>query len=255
MDLAGATLVAVAEAAHHDNEESRRPCPGRARIHRLALGLAARAQADDAGRLAQRATGPSRDHVEDSVGLRDDEQRRATGRGRSIRRRCWPHRGAYPAYTLQLSSAADEHVGFRVDGHPARVVRPGEHHIHRCSRAGQRIQPPEIFHHGESYEALMEARRACRAELERMSGSADRGAAAKSMKTSACLVPDPRRVSALRPRVVNHLVGDPDRHGPAHNHAGSTGARFPLRDKELDSGNSKAGGERDTRGCRALGLA
>jgi hypothetical protein len=88
-----------------------------------------------------------------------------------------------PEYRLQLSSAADEHVEFRVDGRPARVVRysvvlrsldeggratavrvfdnshcPAEHHMHRCNRAGQRIQPPEIFHHGEPYEALMEAR-------------------------------------------------------------------------------------------------
>jgi hypothetical protein len=87
------------------------------------------------------------------------------------------------AYTLQLSSDADELVEFTVAGHPAAVTRYSvvlrhidqsgratavrvfdnshdrdEHHMHRCDRNGQREQPPEIFHHGQAYEALKEAR-------------------------------------------------------------------------------------------------
>jgi hypothetical protein len=88
-----------------------------------------------------------------------------------------------PAYRLQLAHDADELVAFEVGGHPPTVIRysavlrhldrtgnatavrvydnshgPGEHHMHRCDREGQRQQPPELFHHGEAYEALEEAR-------------------------------------------------------------------------------------------------
>lgn len=88
-----------------------------------------------------------------------------------------------PEFRLQLSNDADELVEFAVEGRPATVDRysvvlryldaagratavrvydnshnPDEHHMHRCDREGHRRQPPEIFHHGEPYEALQEAR-------------------------------------------------------------------------------------------------
>lgn len=88
-----------------------------------------------------------------------------------------------PEYRLQLSHDADELVALEVGGHPPTVTRysvvlrfldragnptavrvydnshdPSEHHMHRCDREGRRQQPPEIFHHGEPYEALKEAR-------------------------------------------------------------------------------------------------
>jgi hypothetical protein len=88
-----------------------------------------------------------------------------------------------PIFRLQLSHDADELVEFEVGGRPASVIRysvvlrhldpagnatavrvydnshdPSEHHMHRCDREGRRRQPPELFHHGEPLEALMEAR-------------------------------------------------------------------------------------------------
>ena len=84
---------------------------------------------------------------------------------------------------MQLSDHADELVAFDVGGRPAAVTRysvvlpyldeqgratavrvfdnshdPQEHHMHRCDRKGRRQQPPELFHYGEPYEALQEAR-------------------------------------------------------------------------------------------------
>ncbi len=35
---------------------------------------------------------------------------------------------------------------------------PQEHHMHRCDREGRRQQPPELFHYGDPYEALQDAR-------------------------------------------------------------------------------------------------
>jgi hypothetical protein len=88
-----------------------------------------------------------------------------------------------PEFRLQLSAQADELVEFQVAGRPATVAKYSvvlryfdaaghatavrvydnshgvdEHHMHRCGQEGHRCQPPEIFHHGESYEALQEAR-------------------------------------------------------------------------------------------------
>lgn len=87
-----------------------------------------------------------------------------------------------PTFRLQLSHDADELIEFEVGGRPSTVIRyslvlrhldaagnavavrvydnshdPGEHHMHRCDPEGRR-QPPEIFHHGDPYEALMHAR-------------------------------------------------------------------------------------------------
>jgi|SRR5579884_100368 len=85
-------------------------------------------------------------------------------------------------FRLQLAIDADELVDFEVGGRPAEVIRYSvvlrylgagqatavrvydnshgrdEHHMHRCDRGGRRQQPPEIFHYGEPYEALQEAR-------------------------------------------------------------------------------------------------
>jgi hypothetical protein len=91
--------------------------------------------------------------------------------------------GAVPEFRLQLSIHADELVEFDIAGRPAGVDRYSvvlrhlgpegqatavrvydnshdrhEHHMHRCDQEGRREQPPEIFHHGEPYEALKEAR-------------------------------------------------------------------------------------------------
>jgi hypothetical protein len=88
-----------------------------------------------------------------------------------------------PAYRIQLAHDADELVSFDVGGQPATVIgysvvlrhldptgnatavrvydnshERTEHHMHRCDREGRRVQPPELFHHGEPYEALKEAR-------------------------------------------------------------------------------------------------
>jgi hypothetical protein len=88
-----------------------------------------------------------------------------------------------PEFRLQLSHNADEVVAFDVGGRPAGVAKysvvlrsldaaggatavrvydnshhPLEHHMRRCDRAGRRRQPPELFHQGEPYEALKEAR-------------------------------------------------------------------------------------------------
>jgi hypothetical protein len=88
-----------------------------------------------------------------------------------------------PTYRLLLAHDADELVDFEVGGRPPAVTRyavvlrhldpagnatavrvydnshtPGEHHMHRCDRRGRRQQPPELFHHGQPYEALKEAR-------------------------------------------------------------------------------------------------
>ncbi len=94
-------------------------------------------------------------------------------------------RGAgVPTFRLQLAHDADELVEFDVSGRPTEVVgysvvlrhldsegratavrvydnshEPGEHHMHRCNRTGQRRQPPEIFHYGDASDALKEARK------------------------------------------------------------------------------------------------
>jgi hypothetical protein len=98
-----------------------------------------------------------------------------------------------PAYRLQLYHDADELVEFEVGGHPPTVLRysvvlrhlhetgkatavrifdnshaADEHHMHRCDEEGQRQQPPEIFHYGEAYEALKEARKLVENGFEEM---------------------------------------------------------------------------------------
>jgi hypothetical protein len=98
-----------------------------------------------------------------------------------------------PEYRLQLSHDADELVEFDVGGQPPTVTRysvvlrhldragnatavrvydnshePGEHHMHRCDRQGRRQQRPELFHHGEPYEALKEARKLVENGFEEM---------------------------------------------------------------------------------------
>lgn len=96
-------------------------------------------------------------------------------------------------FRLQLSHDADELVSFSVAGHPAAVVEyavvlrflrsdgratavrvfdnshgPDEHHMHRCGSSGDRRQPPEIFHVGNPYDALMEARKLVEDGFEEM---------------------------------------------------------------------------------------
>lgn len=98
-----------------------------------------------------------------------------------------------PEYRLQLSHDADELVEFALGDHPPTVVRyavvlrhldpsgtatavrvydnshdRSEHHMHRCDRRGRRQQPPEVFHHGEPYEALKEARKLVENGFEEM---------------------------------------------------------------------------------------
>ena len=98
-----------------------------------------------------------------------------------------------PIFRLQLSHDAVELVEFEVGGRPATVIRYSvvlrhpdaagnatavgvynnshdsrEHHMHRCDRDGRRRQPPEIFHHGEPYEALTEARNLVENSFEEM---------------------------------------------------------------------------------------
>lgn len=96
-------------------------------------------------------------------------------------------------FGLRLASGADMVVKFEVGGRPSTVTRYAvilrildpddratavrvydnahgvdEHHMHRCDRAGNRRQPPEIFHHGSPVEALMEARRLVENGFEEM---------------------------------------------------------------------------------------
>jgi hypothetical protein len=98
-----------------------------------------------------------------------------------------------PDFRFQLAHDADVVVEFEVAGAPPSVVRysvvlrhidgasnatavrvydnshdPAEHHMHRCDATGNREQSPELFPHGEAYEALQEARKLVENGFEEM---------------------------------------------------------------------------------------